>query len=86
MKELSILCITVVGILFIPLIGMQFTDEINWTVGDFVIAGALLSGAGLAIIAVYKLIKNKMYLSFAILGILLLLFWVYVELAVGIFF
>ena len=33
-------------ILLTPLIAMQFTDEVNWTVGDFVIAGAMLLGAG----------------------------------------
>jgi hypothetical protein len=33
-------------ILLTPLIAMQFTEEVNWTVGDFVIAGAMLLGAG----------------------------------------
>ena len=33
-------------ILLTPLIAMQFSDEVNWTVGDFVIAGAMLLGAG----------------------------------------
>ncbi|MGD9966698.1 MAG: hypothetical protein AB7T59_09275 [Hyphomonadaceae bacterium] len=34
-------------ILLTPLIAMQFTDEVNWTVGDFVFAGAMLLGAGI---------------------------------------
>jgi hypothetical protein len=33
-------------ILLTPLIAMQFTDEVQWTVGDFVFAGAMLIGAG----------------------------------------
>jgi hypothetical protein len=33
-------------ILLTPLIAMQFTDEVNWTVGDFVFAGGMLLGAG----------------------------------------
>jgi len=33
-------------ILFLPLVAMQFTEEVNWTVGDFVFAGGLLLGAG----------------------------------------
>ncbi len=33
-------------ILLAPLIAMQFTDEVNWTVSDFVFAGAMLLGAG----------------------------------------
>ena len=36
-------------ILLTPLIAMQFTDEVNWTVGDFVFAGAMLLGAGVTV-------------------------------------
>lgn len=35
-------------ILLTPLIAMQFTDEVNWTVSDFVFAGLILVGAGVA--------------------------------------
>jgi hypothetical protein len=34
-------------ILLLPLVAMQFTDEVNWGVADFVFAGALLGGTGL---------------------------------------
>jgi hypothetical protein len=34
-------------ILLMPLIAMQFTDEVAWTAFDFVFAGALLLGVGL---------------------------------------
>jgi hypothetical protein len=34
-------------ILLVPLVAMQFTDEVDWGVFDFVFAGALLGGAGL---------------------------------------
>jgi hypothetical protein len=34
-------------ILLTPLVAMQFTDEVNWTVGDFVFAGLVLVGAGI---------------------------------------
>ena len=37
---------TVAVILLLPLIAMQFTDEVNWDVADFVIFGALLIAAG----------------------------------------
>ena len=33
-------------ILLIPLIAMQFTDEVRWNVADFVVAGALLLSVG----------------------------------------
>jgi uncharacterized membrane protein len=35
-------------ILTVPMIAMQFTDEVDWNLADFVVAGALLFGAGLA--------------------------------------
>jgi hypothetical protein len=34
-------------VLLVPLVAMQFTDEVNWTLADFVLAGALLGGSGL---------------------------------------
>ena len=32
-------------VLLVPLVAMQFTDEANWTVGDFVFAAVLLFGS-----------------------------------------
>ncbi len=42
-------------LLMIPLIAMQFTDEVVWTFSDFIFAGTLLFGIGLT----YKLITRK---------------------------
>lgn len=64
---------------------MQFTAEVNWSLFDFIAAGILLLGTGLAIEFVLqkvKSIKNRI-LILGIMIILLLLLWV--ELAVGIF-
>lgn len=33
-------------ILLTPIVAMQFTEEVKWTVGDFIFAGAMLLGAG----------------------------------------
>jgi len=79
-----ILLITVI-ILFIPLIAMQFTNDIAWTLSDFIIAGILLFSAGLIYqIATKKIKKQKHKIAIGILiGLILILIWA--ELAVGIF-
>jgi hypothetical protein len=35
------------SILLLPLVAMQITDEVDWTLADFVAAGVLLGGSGL---------------------------------------
>ena len=42
-------------ILLLPLIAMQYTDEVVWDLADFVVAGVLLFGTGLA----YELMARK---------------------------
>ena len=74
----------VVGvILLIPLVSMQYSDEFNWGVLDFVFAGTVLFGAALA----YELIARKTTIVYrAAVGLAMatavLLFWV--NAAVGI--
>jgi hypothetical protein len=34
-------------VLLVPLVAMQFSDEVDWSVADFVFAGVLLGGTGL---------------------------------------
>ncbi len=45
-KSAIMLMLTIGMILLIPLIAMQFTHEVNWLLGDFVVAGVLLSFFG----------------------------------------
>ena len=35
------------AVLLVPLVAMQFTEEVNWSPFDFVFAAALLGGTGL---------------------------------------
>ena len=78
--------LTAVAILFlIPLIAMQFTDEVSWTSLDFVVMGILLLSTGLLCeLTMRKVtkIKHRIALCIAILVVFLI---IWAELAVGIF-
>ena len=51
MKNIRFICIllAVPTLLIIPYIAMRFTNEVNWTIGDFIVMGAMLLVTGLAI-------------------------------------
>lgn len=84
-KRLFIIVLTVAILLFIPLIAMQFTTEVNWTLLDFVVAGVLLLGTGLMCELVMRRV-HKIRLRIVICAaILLMLFLIWAELAVGLF-
>jgi hypothetical protein len=46
-KRLFIILSVVIIFLSIPLIAMQFTDEVDWSSSDFAIMAVLLLGTGL---------------------------------------
>ena len=72
-------------ILAIPLVAMQFTNEVDWTLSDFVTAGILLLSTGLAIELVIRNLKAGALRTIVLVVILLVLFLIWAELAVGIF-
>lgn len=84
-KRLILILAIVVTILLIPLIAMQFTDEVNWNLLDFVVAGALLLGAGLMYEFVIRKINTSTYRIAAFIVLLVVFLLVWAELAVGIF-
>ncbi len=72
-------------ILSFPLITMQLTNEVNWTLSDFLIMGILLFITTFTIDFVlkkFKTLKSRLILVVATLALLIL---VWAELAVGIF-
>jgi hypothetical protein len=83
-RVIGILC-GVVCLLFIPLVAMQFSTEVNWTTRDFVVAGMLLLTAGLLIELVIRKVKSTILRVTFCAGIFVALFFVWVEFAVGIF-
>jgi hypothetical protein len=83
-KRLIIILLTVTMLLSIPLLAMQFTSEVNWTVSDFVIMGMLLFGTGLLCELVMRKVKSLQG-RIILCGVILLVFLlIWIELAVGI--
>ena len=84
-KRLIGIVLGVAFILSIPLIAMQFTNEVNWGPEDFLIMGVLLLGTGLLCEFVIRSVRNKDYRIGIIAVIIVALFLIWAELAVGIF-
>lgn len=50
-----------ITLLLLPLIAMQFTDEVDWTPGDFLAAALLLGATGVAMEAFFQKSSNWIY-------------------------
>ncbi|MBW7855788.1 MAG: hypothetical protein B6D43_10115 [Ignavibacteriales bacterium UTCHB1] len=69
----------------IPLFAMQFTNEVDWSIGDFLIMGILLFGTGTLCEIVFRKTRRITYRVLFTFGLLLIFFLIWAELAVGIF-
>lgn len=72
-------------LLLVPLVAMQFSGEVNWAPGDFVAAGMLLFGAGMAYVLATR--RSRTTRHKVVVGALVFagLAVVWAELAVGLF-
>lgn len=84
-QRITIILSVIAIILSIPFIAMQFTNEVKWTINDFIAAGSLLLITGLAIEIVIRNVKTITLRNLLFAIILLILFLVWAEMAVGIF-
>jgi hypothetical protein len=81
---LAVACGTVI-LLLLPMVAMQFTSEVRWGPGDFLVAGCLLFATGAGMVLVVRHTRRTS-LRVALIGVLALaLVVVWAELAVGIF-
>src|SRR5437762_10658891 len=82
LRILPVLFVTL-GLLLIPLIAMQLSEEVRWGPLDFAVMGILIFGTGLLIdIALRRAGKYRLG---AVLGIIVIFLWIWAELAVGVF-
>lgn len=83
MKTIIRIALGTLGILLIPFAAMQFSSEVNWTLSDFIIMGAILFVTVLILdLAMRKIGKYRVPTAITIIGLFL---WLWVELAVGLF-
>ena len=84
-KSLRNITLVVLSLLCVPLIAMQFTNEVQWSIFDFLIAGVLLFGLGLLLTYLINKIKDPKIKIGIIIGLIVLFLLIWAELAVGIF-
>lgn len=84
-QRLTGILLTVAIILAIPFVAMQFTQEVNWTLFDFIVAGTLLLSTGLLGELVMRNVAKREYRIAICVSLLVVLALIWIELAVGIF-
>lgn len=75
----------IAALLLIPLIAMQFSEEVNWSIFDFIAMGVLLLSCGLLVEIVLRRVKTTRSRIIICGAVLLIFLLVWAELAVGVF-
>lgn len=70
-------------ILLLPLVAMQFSDEVRWTASDFIVMGALIGSVGLSLEFLMRQSDSLSYRLGAALGHFAFFLTIWVNLAVG---
>ncbi|QNL21274.1 hypothetical protein HZR84_04755 [Hyphobacterium sp. CCMP332] len=72
-------------LLLIPLVAMQLSDEVNWSINDFIVMALLLSGFGILADLILRKVRKISLRIIAFIAIFAVFVLVWAELAVGIF-
>jgi hypothetical protein len=82
-KSLGFVALVTALILSVPLIAMQFTTEVDWSIGDFIVMGLLIFGTGFAYVLVTRLISNLVFRIAIAFALCTTFFMIWANLAVG---
>lgn len=82
-KNLLIVALITIIILLIPLVAMQYTTEVDWSMADFIIMGTLLFSTGSAFVILNAYSANYLYKLAMVLAIGSTFLLVWSNLAVG---
>jgi hypothetical protein len=83
-KNILLIALAVGLLLLVPLVAMQFTDQVNWGPFDFILAGGVLFSAGLGCEWIARQGGKRAYRAALGLALLAAVLLVWVDLAVGI--
>lgn len=73
------------ALLLVPLVAMRFSSEVNWGIEDFLAAGILLFGAGMAYSVAARRARSRVQRIAVAALVLAVLGTVWAQLAVGLF-
>ncbi|ELR71533.1 hypothetical protein C900_02596 [Fulvivirga imtechensis AK7] len=71
------------ALLMVPALAMQFTDEVDWKVGDFIIMGVLIFGIGLSYVLISRFGSSLIYKAGVALALCTTFLMIWANLAVG---
>jgi hypothetical protein len=71
-------------LLALPLVAMQFSDEVQWTAADFIVMGGMLGLVGGAYELVVRVARNNAYVAAAGIAVASAFLMTWINLAVGI--
>jgi hypothetical protein len=70
-------------ILSVPLVAQQFTDEVNWSVADFLVMGVLIFSAGLSYVLITRYVTNIVHKAAIVMALGSTFLMIWANLAVG---
>ncbi len=84
-KRLKLIFLFATALLLVSLVAMQFTDEVDWQGADFVMASVWLFGGGGLVELAMRKTKNRRSRMVWLSIVLVVIFLVWIEMAVGVF-
>jgi hypothetical protein len=85
LKRTGLIVLGTIALLFIPLLAMQLTSEVNWSSSDFLVAGILLFSTAFIFDLVWRNVRNGTYRMLLLITLVVFFLLIWAELAVGVF-
>ncbi|MAP54903.1 hypothetical protein [Altibacter sp.] len=84
-KRRIIIVTSAIFLLLLPLVAMEFTSDVRWSVFDFVIMGIFLLGTGLICELILRKVQKTRQRGLLCVAALAVFLLIWAELSIGIF-